>query len=62
MYNYRINITGNDYIKEHYKYTSDGLSAGYLMLYWYKTPYNAKTKKEVVECLQKRIDILKTWL
>ena len=30
--------------------------------FWFKCPKYAKSKKEAVELLQKRINILKTWL
>lgn len=60
--NYNIDISNKNYVKKYQKYTMHGINTNFLNFYWCKIPYTAETKKEVVECLQQRIDILKTWL
>ena len=62
---YNVDISERPFINKYVLYYSNGrkfrkddLGSGY----WYKTPDSSRTKKEAIECLQKRIDILKTWL
>lgn len=60
--NYNKYITYKKFVEKHCKYSSRGVENGLFSSYWWKAPEYARTKKETIECLQKRIDILKTWL
>lgn len=51
-------ISNLSYIKKHIKYDARG--ENFNCIYWWKIPFFANTKKEAVECIQKRIEILKS--
>ncbi len=44
----------NEWVLSKLEYSTD-------IRYWYKTPNECNTKVEIIECLQKRIDILKQY-
>jgi hypothetical protein len=48
------------FVKVHCKCDSNGTDR--LTLFWFKIPNNARTKKEAIKLINKRIEILKTWL
>lgn len=33
-----------------------------ILLYYYKIPYFATSKKEMIECINKRVELLNSWL
>lgn len=58
----RIQVSSKKYMKKYAKTNSFGDINFFSSLnYWFKIPILAKTKKEAVDLIKKRIEILKNW-
>lgn len=57
-----MGISEKSFIQKLIRCDSHGSNAGDFILYWWKMPIHASSKKEAIECIQYRMNILYKWL